>query len=105
METKKARRIEQILATDITIEQLAEALWCAEDGVRRWSGCAKALRADNAKLRETVHILAYCMNTENNKGCDGCAMNGKDMRVSIPESLVCDWLAERLREVGVEVDE
>ena len=67
METEKGKRIEQILATDVTREQLAEALWCAEDSQRMWHGCAEENRslrlraeAENAKLRELMlDMLGY----------------------------------------------
>lgn len=64
METEKGKRIEQILATDVTREQLAEALWCAESSQRMWHGCAEENRsfrlraeAENTKLRELVHDM------------------------------------------------
>lgn len=70
IETEKGKRIEQILATDVTREQLAEALWCAENSQRMWHGCAEENRnfrlkamAENAKLRELVRIaIEYCVN-------------------------------------------
>lgn len=69
LKTEKGKRIEQILATDVTREQLAEALWCAEDSQRMWHGCAEENRnfrlkaeAENAKLRELVRCLVYATN-------------------------------------------
>lgn len=78
METEKGRRIEQILATDVTREQLAEALWCAESSQRMWHGCAEENRsfrlkaeAENAKLREQVERLQP-------KDCEGNVLDIAD---------------------------
>lgn len=64
METEKGKRIEQILATDVTREQLAEALWCAESSQRMWRERAEENRSfrlkaedENAKLRELLRDM------------------------------------------------
>lgn len=64
METEKGKRIEQILATDVTREQLAEALWCAESSQQMWRGFAEENRsfrlkaeAENAKLRRLLRLI------------------------------------------------
>ena len=84
METKKGKRIEQILATNVTREELAEALWCAEGSVRMWHECADALRCKNAKLRELCASLYEFAMSEYP---DGTELN----------------FADRTRELGIEV--
>ena len=91
METEKGKRIKQILATDVTREQLAEALWCAESSQRMWHGCAEENRSfrlkaedENAKLRELVRDMweyTYI----------GTAQDGQSLH-------------DRTRELGIEVD-
>lgn len=56
--------------------------------------------AENAKLRELVRDMAYCMQYE--RECDECRMNGADGNIAEPCG--CDGLLDRLRELGVEVD-
>lgn len=55
------------------------------------------LQAENAKLRELVARMAYCM--QQDRDCDGCATNGADGVVTAPSG--CDWLRDRKRELGV----
>lgn len=61
-------------------------------------------RSDNAALLELVGILVLCTNDEAHD-CDKCAINGADMRATVPEWLFCDSLIERLRALGFEVKE
>lgn len=58
-----------------------------------------ALQAENTKLRELMHIMAYCMQYE--RECDECKLNGADGVVT--EHVGCDGLHERLCELGIEV--
>lgn len=60
----------------------------------------RALIAEKAKLRELVHILAYCMSED--RDCDKCVLNGADM--AMPHISACDSLPDRMRELGIEVD-
>lgn len=53
-----------------------------------------------AKLRELVHILAYCMSED--RDCDRCVLNGADM--PMPRISACDELLDRMRELGMEVE-
>lgn len=55
------------------------------------------LNDENAKLRELVRVMAYCM--QEFRDCDGCATNGADGAVTAPSG--CDWLRDRMREMGV----
>ena len=55
------------------------------------------LEEQNAKLRELVRVMAYCM--QQVRDCDGCAANGADGAVTAPSG--CDWLRDRMRELGV----
>ena len=57
----------------------------------------KAVRAENAKLREVAGIVAYCM--QGACGCDGCRVNGGAGKVTEPAG--CDGLLDLLRELGV----
>lgn len=57
------------------------------------------LERENAKLRELVHCMAYCMQYESD--CDECRMNGADGNIAEPCG--CDGLLDRLRELGIEV--
>ena len=59
------------------------------------------LQAENAKLKELVRVMAYCMQCE--RDCDGCAMNGADGPIT--ELAGCDGLRDRMRELGVEVEQ
>lgn len=67
---------------------------------------AKAARfeSENTALRELIGILAFCTNDEAHD-CDKCAINGADMHVTVPEWLFCDSLIERLRTLGIEVND
>lgn len=55
---------------------------------------------ENAKLRELVRILAYCMSED--RDCDKCVLNDADMPT--PRISACDSLPDRIRELGIEVD-
>ena len=61
----------------------------------------KAVRVENAKLRELVRILVHCMDEVDN--CDSCPINGNPFDVS-KEWAACDTLHEMLCELGAEVD-
>lgn len=54
-------------------------------------------RAENAKLRKLINVMAYCM--QGFRDCDGCAVNGAAGVVTAPSG--CDWLRDRMRELGV----
>ena len=58
------------------------------------------LDRENAKLRELVHCMAYCMQYE--RDCDECMMNGADGNIAEPCG--CVGLLDRLRELGIEVE-
>ena len=51
IETEREKRVAQILATDTTREQLADALWCAEDCVRHLVERTSLLNDKISKLR------------------------------------------------------
>ena len=57
MEENRRRRIDQILATGMTREEMAEALQSAERSAHIWQTCTNAVRKDNAELRELVRDL------------------------------------------------
>lgn len=57
------------------------------------------LQVENAKLRELVSILAYCM--QNGSDCDGCRMNDAGGELRIDECFACDGLRKRLGEAGI----
>lgn len=59
------------------------------------------LKAENAKLRNLVHILCYCMQIH--AECDDCRLNGSKGELAFDPLCACDGLHELLREVGIEV--
>ena len=59
--------------------------------------------AENAKLRELVHILCHCMNLH--AKCDDCRLNGSKGELTHDHLCACDGLYKILRELEVEVDE
>ena len=89
------------------LDEFADAPKC--ESCEAMLDCDECLRADasqkerkrldyeNAKLQELVHVMAYCM--QQYRDCDGCAANGADGAVMAPSG--CDWLRERMRELGV----
>jgi hypothetical protein len=100
METEKGKRMDQILATGVTREELAEALWCAESSVRMWNECADALRNENAELRKLL-VGAYKDMDEWQKVIASSDQwgYGKGCLDSLCE------LRDAMRELRVEVDE
>lgn len=62
------------------------------------------LKAENAKLRELVDILCFCMQIH--KRCDDCKLNGAKGELGLGHDplLACDGLHEMLKELGIEVD-
>ena len=59
-----------------------------------------ALMSENAKLRELISIMAYCI--QGWRECDGCRVNGG--AGIITERAGCYVLLDRLRELGMEVE-
>ena len=59
--------------------------------------------AENAKLRELVDILCFCMQIH--KRCDDCKLNGAKGELGLGHDplLACDGLHEMLKELGIEV--
>jgi hypothetical protein len=56
---------------------------------------ARMIMGENAKLRELVRIMAYCM--QNERECDGCRLNSADGTIMAPAG--CDGLLDRMREL------
>ena len=82
-------------ATDELQERMAEQMEFV------LSQTPEALAAENAKLRELVQTLVHCLNDVD---CDKCPLNGNPYEVR-GEWAACDALRDRMRELGVEVDE
>ena len=59
------------------------------------------LYRENAKLRELVEILCFCMQIH--KQCDDCKLNGAKGELVHDPLCACDGLHEILRELGIEV--
>ena len=59
-------------------------------------------KAENAKLRELVDILCFCMQIH--KRCDDCKLNGAKGELGHDPLLACDGLHEMLKELGIEVE-
>lgn len=63
----------------------------------------ETLEAENAKLRDAVHVLVYC---GAHVDCDGCPLNGNPYDTcSTVEWFACVTLREMIDELGVEVEE
>ena len=62
----------------------------------------KAVRAENAKLRELAAILCNCMRIK--ASCDDCRISGHKGELVRDPLCACDGLHEMLRELGIEVD-
>lgn len=60
------------------------------------------VESENAKLRELVDILCFCMQIH--KRCDDCKLNGAKGELGHDPLLACDGLHEMLKELGIEVD-
>ena len=90
-------------AENAKLSELDADLWEAFRLGGPWVAHSEYMRvkAENAKLRELVRILAYCMSED--RDCDRCALNGADMPT--PRISACDSLPDLMRELGVEVDE
>lgn len=110
-ENAKLREQMERLVTLLRVDCDIDASW---DGLRRfWSigltedGClmrdrACKAEAENAKLRELVRIMAYCM--QEGTDCDGCKLNGGAGRNEALDAFwACDGLYDRMRELGIEV--
>ena len=102
IETEKGKRMEQILATGATREQLAEALWCAERSQSMWKECAEKRGKTNAKLRKYAEMFAK---VADEVGCDHCPYCDPDLcdEETDPMKDGCR-LYEELRELGVTDD-
>lgn len=61
----------------------------------------KRLDYENAKLRELVRALYYCTTSGE---CDECTVNGGGAVHLMPDT-ICDTMHDRMRELGIEVDE
>ena len=94
------RRVWYVGWTDEHVESCAE---CAKGLGAYADSLCDPLKAENAKLKELVRILYYCGLPW--KDCDKCAMNGAEMHVKISDVEFCDGMYDRMRELGVEVDE
>lgn len=69
---------------------------------REMKASVKALYDENAKLHELVRVMTYCM--QEGTDCDGCKLNDGAGRIEALDAFwACDWLHERLRELGIEV--
>lgn len=78
-----------------------------DDGLRRLSDERDRLKqgymsleSENAKLRELVVTLMACLSVDD---CDKCPINGAEFKVS--EVRCCYAAKQRMRELGIEVDE
>lgn len=58
----------------------------------------KAVRADNAKLRELVRTFYHCTTSGE---CDECPVNGGGAVHLMPDT-ICDTIHDRMRELGVD---
>ena len=125
IEADREKRVAQILATDTTREQLADALWCAEDCVRhlvertsllndrisklrtefdrmdKWHSAELMAETDeNRKLRELVRDLLQPILADG-FDCYGCVHEDCDGMQYTDRCRLLD----QARELGVEVEE
>lgn len=63
-------------------------------------GARDVWQENDAKLRELVSVLAHCAA---DSGCDSCPINGGCAQVG--ELDLCETVHDRMRELGVEVDD
>lgn len=80
---------------------VANLLTDAADTILSLRDRSQDLQAENAKLRELVRVLCYCMHESTD--CDGCKLNGGAGRMELDAFWACDGLHERLRELEIEV--
>ena len=105
IETDREKRVAQILETDTTREQLADALWCAEGCVRRLVERTSLLNDQISKLRtefdkmDRWHSAELAAETEQNR----------KLRELVDYVTPIAWYAasererDHMRELGVEV--
>ena len=104
-------RLRELADGQATFRDAREAMLKAADTITELHGALlvasvdyRHLSDENAKLRELLCTLAYCANDM--AVCDDCPVNGSHyMTVSMTvRQSFCDGMADRLRELGVEVD-
>lgn len=80
-----------------------DAHYVSDEDAKRIRGYIDQLQAENAKLRELVDILCFCMQIH--KRCDDCRLNGAKGELGLGHDplLACDGLHEMLKELGIEV--
>lgn len=69
-EKNRRRRIDQILATGMTREEMAEALQSAERSAHIWQTCTNAVREENAEIRAQMDGLIKIL--RNDHDLDAC---------------------------------
>lgn len=81
-----------------------DARYISDEDAKRIRGYIDQLETENAKLRELVDILCFCMQIH--KRCDDCKLNGAKGELGLGHDplLACDGLHEMLKELGIEVD-
>jgi len=89
------RRIDELCCENEQLRQENQSIGMAAYELGRAS-----LADENAKLRELVRTMAYCMQYE--RDCDGCRLNGADGAVMEPAR--CDGMRDRMCELGIEVE-
>ena len=84
------------------IEALKEDAIDEAERINGPNSAVAELLAENAKLRELVLTLAFCTNDE--ADCDQCPMNGAELH-RVTQIAFCGGMADRLRDIGIEVEE
>ena len=113
IETDREKRVAQILATDTTREQLADALWCAEDCVRRLVERTSLLNDKISKLRtefdkmDKWHSAELMAETdENRKLRELVADMWRELAAACAEQVTSHEtlrkVSDRMRELGVD---
>ena len=108
IEADREKRVAQILATDTTREQLADALWCAEDCVRRLVERTSLLNDKISKLRtefdkmDKWHSAELMAETDENRKLRELVTDLWEY-IYIGTSQDGQSLHDRTRELGIEV--
>ena len=108
IETDREKRVAQILATDTTREQLADALWCAEDCVRHLVERTSLLNDKISKLRtefdkmDKWHSAELMAETDENRKLRELVTDLWEY-IYIGTSQDGQSLHDRTRELGIEV--
>ena len=79
------------------VNEVEGCMYRQSNELGRLNKAVRRYKADNAKLRELVRILAHCASGH---GCDICQINGGEGLINILD--MCESVHDRMRELGIE---